>query len=77
MTEILFIVEESEEGGYTARAVGASIVTEGDTLDELREMVRDAYAATSTRATSRDRKGSACTLCMTRSSPPKPAHMHL
>ena len=42
MTEILFIVEESEEGGYTAHAVGASIVTEGDTLEELREMVRDA-----------------------------------
>ena len=42
MTEILFIVEESEEGGYKAHAVGASIVTEADTLEELREMVRDA-----------------------------------
>ncbi|HEX3867686.1 MAG TPA: hypothetical protein VHV78_13075 [Gemmatimonadaceae bacterium] len=42
MTEILFIVEEAEEGGYIAHAVGASIVTEGDTLEELREMVRDA-----------------------------------
>jgi len=42
MTEILFIVEEWEEGGYTAHAVGASIVTEGDTLDDLRESVRDA-----------------------------------
>jgi hypothetical protein len=42
MTEILFIVEESTEGGYTAHAIGASIATEADTLDTLREMVRDA-----------------------------------
>lgn len=42
MTEILFIVEEAEEGGYTAHAVAASIVTEADSLDELRENVRDA-----------------------------------
>lgn len=42
MTEILFVVEESEGGGYTAQAVGASIVTEADTLVDLREMVRDA-----------------------------------
>ena len=42
MTEILFIVEESDEGGYTAHAVNASIVTEADSLEELREHVRDA-----------------------------------
>jgi len=42
MTEILFIVEEAEEGGYVAHAVNASITTEGDDLDHLREMVRDA-----------------------------------
>jgi len=42
MTEILFIVEEAVEGGYTARAVGASIVTEADDLGELRKSVRDA-----------------------------------
>ncbi len=42
MTEILFIVEEAVEGGYTARAVGASIVTEADDIDELRNAVRDA-----------------------------------
>jgi len=42
MTEILFIVEEAAEGGYVAHAVGASIVTEADDLDQLREMVRDA-----------------------------------
>jgi hypothetical protein len=42
MTEILFVIEESPEGGYTPHAVQASITTEADTLDELREMVRDA-----------------------------------
>lgn len=42
MTEILFIVEEAVEGGFTARAVGASIVTEADDIGELREAVRDA-----------------------------------
>jgi hypothetical protein len=42
MTEILFTVEEAPEGGLTARAVGHSIFTEGDTLDELRENVREA-----------------------------------
>lgn len=42
MTEILFLVEEADEGGYIARAIGASIFTEADTLDELRANVRDA-----------------------------------
>ena len=42
MTEILFIVEEATEGGYVAHAVGASIITEADDLDQLRERVRDA-----------------------------------
>lgn len=42
MTELLFLVEEAPEGGYTARAVGASIVTEADDLPGLRTMVRDA-----------------------------------
>jgi hypothetical protein len=42
MTEILFIVEEAAEGGYVARAVGASIFTEADTLDQLRDAIRDA-----------------------------------
>lgn len=42
MTVILFVVEESPEGGFTAHAVEASITTEADTLDKFREMVRDA-----------------------------------
>jgi hypothetical protein len=42
MKEIIFLVEEAPEGGYTARALGESIFTEADTLDELHAQVRDA-----------------------------------
>lgn len=44
MSEIVFQVEEAPEGGFTARALGASIFTEADTLDALRVAVRDAVA---------------------------------
>jgi len=33
--EIIFMVEEDPEGGYTARALGQSIFTEADTLEKL------------------------------------------
>lgn len=36
------IVEEVPEGGYTARALGASIFTEPDDLARLHDQVRDA-----------------------------------
>jgi len=42
MDEIIFVVEEAPEGGYTARALGASIFTEADDLAGLRVQVRDA-----------------------------------
>lgn len=42
MHEILFLVEEAVEGGYTARAMGTPIFTEADTLEELRANVREA-----------------------------------
>ena len=42
LTEILFTVVESREGGMTARAVGHSIFTEADNLEELRQNVREA-----------------------------------
>ena len=42
MNEIIFIVEDSPEGGYVAKAAGKSIYTEADTLDELHAQVRDA-----------------------------------
>jgi hypothetical protein len=40
--EIIFVVQDAPEGGYEARALGHSIFTEAETLDELRTMVRDA-----------------------------------
>lgn len=42
MDEILFLVEDAPGGGFTARALGVSIFTEADTLDELRSNLRDA-----------------------------------
>lgn len=40
--EIVFVVQESPEGGYEARALGYSIFTEADTLEELKGSVADA-----------------------------------
>jgi hypothetical protein len=42
MDEMIFVVDEAPEGGFTARALGASIFTEADTIDELHAQVRDA-----------------------------------
>ena len=42
MNEIVFLVAEAPEGGYTAHALGTAIVTEADTIPELRSMVVDA-----------------------------------
>lgn len=42
MTEIVFLVEDDPEGGYTARALHESIFTQADDLETLRGMVRDA-----------------------------------
>ena len=41
-SEIAFIVEESPEGGYEAKAVGHSVFTEAETLDELKSKIQDA-----------------------------------
>lgn len=41
-TEIIFSVQESPEGGYEAQALGHDIFTQGETMEELREIVRDA-----------------------------------
>lgn len=40
--EIIFMVEESLEGGIEARALGHSVYSEADTLEELKDAVRDA-----------------------------------
>lgn len=42
MNEIIFMVEDAIEGGYNARALGFSIFTQADNLDELRVNVREA-----------------------------------
>jgi predicted RNase H-like HicB family nuclease len=41
-TEIIFLVKDSPEGSYEAKAVSHSIFTEADTLEELRAMIKDA-----------------------------------
>ena len=40
--EIIFIVEESKEGGFEAKALGFSIFTEAETFEDLKKMVQDA-----------------------------------
>jgi hypothetical protein len=40
--EIIFVVDEAPEGGYTAHALGQAIFTEADTWEELRAAVQDA-----------------------------------
>ncbi|HUT55862.1 MAG TPA: 2-oxoisovalerate dehydrogenase [bacterium] len=40
--ELVFLVEEDPEGGFTARALGESIFTSADDLAGLRENIRDA-----------------------------------
>jgi hypothetical protein len=43
VSEIIFEVREDEvDGGYNATALGYGIHTQGDTLEELRTMVKDA-----------------------------------
>ena len=42
MNEIIFHVQQAEEGGYVARALGESIFTEADTLAALRLAIQDA-----------------------------------
>lgn len=44
MKEIIFVVDESPEGGYEARALGHSILTDGNDIEELKANVKDAVA---------------------------------
>jgi hypothetical protein len=44
MNELIFLVEEAPEGGFTAKALGESIYTEADTMDELKKMIREAIS---------------------------------
>ena len=40
--EIIFLVEEDSKGGYFARALEYSIFTQGETIEELKQNVKDA-----------------------------------
>lgn len=42
MDELFFLVEESPDGGYSAKALGESIFSQGDTIEELKSNIRDA-----------------------------------
>jgi predicted RNase H-like HicB family nuclease len=42
MKELFFLVEESTEGGYTARAIGEAIFTEAETKEDLKTNIKDA-----------------------------------
>ena len=43
-TEIIFVVEESPEGVFEAKALGHSIYTQGETVEEIREATKDAVS---------------------------------
>ena len=42
MNEIFFVVDEDLEGGFSARALNASIYTQAETVEELHRQVREA-----------------------------------
>jgi hypothetical protein len=42
VSEVIFLIEDAPEGGYTARALGYSIYTQADTWDELKLAIQDA-----------------------------------
>lgn len=42
MKEIIFLIEEAAEGGFTAKALGESIFTEGETMDEVKSNIKEA-----------------------------------
>ena len=44
MNEIFFLIEDAIEGGYNARAIGESIFTQAETIEELNINVADAIA---------------------------------
>jgi hypothetical protein len=42
MDEIIFVIEESKEGGLEARALGHSIFTEAEDMASLKKEIKDA-----------------------------------
>jgi hypothetical protein len=43
--EIIFLIEEDPDGGFTARGIGSDVFAEADDLASLRATVRDAVSA--------------------------------
>ncbi len=42
MNELIFLVEESVDGGYEAKAIGESIFTQGEDLEDLKVQIKEA-----------------------------------
>ncbi|MDD3777592.1 MAG: 2-oxoisovalerate dehydrogenase [Actinomycetota bacterium] len=42
MEELIFIIKESDEGGFEAKALGYSIFTEAEDMVSLRKAIKDA-----------------------------------
>jgi predicted RNase H-like HicB family nuclease len=40
--EIIFYIEESLDGGFEAKALGYPVFTDGETLEELKQNIKDA-----------------------------------
>jgi hypothetical protein len=50
MNEIIFVIEEAAEGGFTARALEHSIFSEAESMETVRAQIRDAVSAISRKA---------------------------
>lgn len=42
MNEIIFLIDEDIEGGFLATAIGEDIITDGDTMEEIKKNIREA-----------------------------------
>lgn len=42
MNELIFVVEESLDGGYEAKAIGEPIFTQGEDLEDLKNQIKEA-----------------------------------
>lgn len=42
MREIIFLIEDADDGGFIAKGLDYGIYTDADTVEELRENIRDA-----------------------------------
>ena len=42
MSELIFLIEPADDGGFVAKALGVSIVTQAETFEDLKKNIRDA-----------------------------------